>query len=321
MIALRQNILFGVLTIVFIGFYLIAGPFPEQWNIALLIFFLVSTGIPHGAIDHIIFKTGTKSEKYKKISLLKGFFFPYVLLMMVMFLMWLLVPVFTFWFFLLIAAYHFGQSQLYYLNMQEYPVLKFLLYSIWGVFILSWLWIIHWESQIENLESVFEWDLSRQGSLYRLIQFIAVSSPVLLLGSFMFTLRKRIIDAKTLIIEAGILMLLITMFLLLPMYVAFGFYFGLWHSMRVIWTEYHYIKKNNRQPLSVLKFSSWFLPFSLLSFIGLFLLLFSSYWLQTYITPFMLFLIFISGLTLPHAFFMEKMYGWLEEKNLKMSPD
>jgi beta-carotene 15,15'-dioxygenase len=309
MIAIRQNLWFSLLTMLAIVAYFIIGPFSDSVNGFILIFFLLTTGIPHGAIDHIIYRENAVKAGNGQ-SLIKGFFLPYLAMMTITVLFWLLLPSFTFWAFLLIAAYHFGQSQLYYFSLSHVPMQKFLLYCLWGIMILSWLWMLHWDAQIPHLQSLFSWNLERGGFLFSLIQYFAVFSPVAFLLFLTCLVYKNTITLKTAGIEVAVALLLITMFYLLPMYVSFGIYFGLWHSTRVILTEYRFLNANAGERISFSAFVKAFIPFSMLSFLGLGLLWLVCYFLKAYITPFMLFLVFISALTIPHAFFMEIMYGW-----------
>jgi Brp/Blh family beta-carotene 15,15'-monooxygenase len=262
----------------------------------------------------------TKAKQHnKKISLFKNFLIPYLALIGLTILIWMVLPDFMFWAFLLVAAYHFGQSQLYYLPDTVKPYIKGLIYVLWGIMLLSGLWHMHWESQIANISSVFSWDLSKDGSLYRLIQTISIVTLFSMIGIFLILFITNKIDTKIILIELMVVGILMATIRILPLYTAFAIYFGLWHSLRVIFTEFYFLNKAGVQKVSVKKFIKSFIPFSVLSFAGLALLIGVSYLLKSQITPFMLFLIFISALTMPHAFFMEKMYRWLSFRKSKVS--
>lgn len=313
MIGSRQSLSFAAITLIFILVYAIVGPFPAWVDLTMLVLSLIITGIPHGAIDHVIYLTKV-SEINKKTSLLKDFFIPYLLLIGITFLFWFLMPEFMFWFFLLVAAYHFGQSQLFYLPESIKPFLKVAVYLTWGVMLLSILWHFHWDSQVANISSLFFWDLSKGGHLFSIIKFLGWGSLLLLIVCFGWLCFSKKINFKTAIIELSAIGILILLIQTVPLYTAFAIYFGLWHSTRVIITEYHFLQKASAQKTSIPAFMKTFIPFSILSFIGLIFLIGISYLMQASITPFMLFLIFISALTMPHAFFMEIMYKWLSAK-------
>ena len=82
----------------------------EGYMFAIL---LIGFGIPHGALDHkILFARGSFCFKEKM-----RFYFKYISLMICMGSFWYFSPYFAFIFFMIISAYHFGQSQLYYIKL------------------------------------------------------------------------------------------------------------------------------------------------------------------------------------------------------------
>jgi beta-carotene 15,15'-dioxygenase len=310
MLASRQNIYFGIITLLVLVPYQMGWALPLGFDTWVLIFSLSVTGIPHGAIDHVIFLQNQKGNTTKG-NLLKSFFMPYLLLIGLTFLLWLLIPEIMFWFFLAVAAYHFGQSQLYYIHLPEKSKSKTVLYISWGIFILSSLWIFHWEQQSTIIQSVFSWNLDANGILYQSIFLAAVLSGVITIAVLISLFRKGLLAGKMLVQEILVLMLLTALFMYTTPFMAFAVYFGLWHAARVMITEYHFLKMEKKNQLSLVSFIKSFLPFSLLSFAGLGMLYWISKLLEASISPFMLFLIFISALTMPHAYFMERMYKFL----------
>jgi Brp/Blh family beta-carotene 15,15'-monooxygenase len=317
MVAAKQSLFFALITIVVVSIHLIVGDMPPWVDITVLMLSLVITGIPHGAIDHVIYLTKANVIK-RKASLFRDFFIPYVGLIGLTIIVWVIIPDYMFWIFLLVAAYHFGQSQLFYIPNTLHPFFKGLMYALWGIMLLSGLWHVHWESQVANISSVFSWDLSNNGSLYVMIEVVSKISLVLIIGGFLLLWLTKTIGIKTMLVELMVVGILLGMIQVLPLYTAFAIYFGLWHSMRVILTEFYFLKKASFAKLTISGFVKSFIPFSILSFAGLALLIGISYLLESKITPFMLFLIFISSLTMPHAFFMEKMYGWLSFRKTKI---
>jgi Brp/Blh family beta-carotene 15,15'-monooxygenase len=105
--------------------------------------FLLLVGIPHGAIDHILF---LDSNKVKPVY----FYGAYLGLMMLYVVLWFFFPFLCFVFFLLMSAYHFGQSQ--FSELYKIPNwIKQTLYVTWGVSILSGLLLYN----MEELTSLF----------------------------------------------------------------------------------------------------------------------------------------------------------------------
>lgn len=286
----------------------------EQASLVLLILALVTTGIPHGAIDHVIFAANYRSAGGKTFNLGRQFFLPYLLLLGFTFLIWFLAPALMFWLFLLVSAYHFGQSQLFHVRFAEKSLLKAVLYLSWGICWLGSLWHFHWEQQVAIIQSVFSWDLSAGGPLYELVSMAAVVSGIVALLMLALCLYNRQISPWLLLQEVCLLGFLLFVNYYFHLYVAFALYFGLWHSLRVILTEYQFLRQGGQPNLRPGTFIKSFLPFSLLSFAGLGLLIAASMLLQQKVAPFMLFLIFISALTMPHAVCMFFMYKNLRTK-------
>jgi beta-carotene 15,15'-dioxygenase len=310
MIAYRQNILFGIITLFFLVPHLFGIAMPAGFDTWILIVSLAITGIPHGAIDHVIFLQNQKSV-IQEGNIFTTFFVPYLVMIGATFALWFIAPKLMFWFFLIVAAYHFGQSQLYYITIPEKSAKKTLLYVSWGIFILASLWIYHWEAQSVIIKSVFDWDLSPSGSIYLIVLTALYLSAICCMSIMVLLFKKGILSGKMLVQECLVLVLISTLFYFTSPFLAFAIYFGLWHATRVIFTEYHFLRDEHDQKLKLSSFIKSFLPFSLLSFAGLGLLFWFSQIVQASISPFMLFLVFISALTMPHAFFMERMYHFL----------
>lgn len=308
--ASRLNIIFGIITILVLVPYLTGRVLPSGFDTWVLIVSLAVTGIPHGAIDHVIFIQNQKGGGQNS-NLFKSFFTPYLFMIGTTFVLWFVIPQLMFFFFLLVAAYHFGQSQLFYIGLAKKSKRKTLLYLSWGTFILSSLWFFHWKEQSIIIQSVFDWNLAPFGFIYTTVLFSLILSGLVTGFLLLYFYRKKILPGKMLLQEFGVLGLLTAIFSFTPPFIAFAIYFGLWHATRVIFTEYHFLKNRNGQKLLIFSFVKSFIPFSVLSFLGLGLLFWFSRLLQASISPFMLFLIFISALTMPHAYFMEKMYKFL----------
>lgn len=308
--ASRLNIIFGMITMLVLVPYLTGWVLPSGFDTWVLMVSLAVTGIPHGAIDHVIFIQNQKGTGQKG-NLLRSFFTPYLIMIGTTFVLWFVIPQLMFTFFLMVAAYHFGQSQLYYISLVNKSKRKTVLYLSWGIFILSSLWFFHWKEQSTIIKSVFDWNLAPFGLIYNIVLFSLMLSGLVTGLLLLYFYRKKILPGKMLLQEFGVLGLLTAIFSFTPPLIAFAIYFGLWHATRVIFTEYHFLKNRNGQKLLIFSFVKSFLPFSMLSFLGLGLLFWFSRLLEASISPFMLFLIFISALTMPHAYFMEQMYQFL----------
>jgi len=103
-------------------------------------------GIPHGAIDHIIF------FKKRKITQLK-FYLIYLGLIVAFVTMWHITPVLSLIFFLLISAFHFGESQFEDIKLNKF--FKNTFYFFWGVALLSTL-IFYNIKELANVTAYFD---------------------------------------------------------------------------------------------------------------------------------------------------------------------
>ena len=87
-------------------------------------------GIPHGAIDHVLFFKKRKMSQLKFYSYISGISFLFVIL-------WHILPVISLILFLLISAFHFGESQ--FADIFFKKSLRFIFYFFWDYVYLSTL--------------------------------------------------------------------------------------------------------------------------------------------------------------------------------------
>jgi Brp/Blh family beta-carotene 15,15'-monooxygenase len=270
---------------------------------------LVLTGIPHGAIDHLIFCSRQGIRPTLKV-LFPSFFIPYLLLIAFTVGCWLFFPNLAFMGFLLIACYHFGQSQLFYLPFYSGFLVRAMAYMCWGALVVGGLWYFHWESVSPMLSHLLSWPLQEKGGVvYAWLQFICLVSALFLMVLLVLLLLRKSVPFRLLFSELiSICVILVFIHRVGPV-LGFAVYFGLWHAARVMLTEYGFLAAQERQPIPVTKFIRSFIPFSLVSFAGFALLVVFIYFFNLALSPSLLFVVFISALTTPHAWVMESMYG------------
>ena len=97
--------------------------------------------------------------------------------------------------------------------------------------------------------------------------------------------------------------------------VSFGLFFGLWHSLRA--SQVQIDKVNINRPFTIKEFIKESIPFTLISILGIGLMLLITFYLGSEIKTEMLFLIAISMLTLPHMFIYEQFYNYFDPFRLK----
>ncbi|MDP5120205.1 MAG: Brp/Blh family beta-carotene 15,15'-dioxygenase, partial [Spirosomaceae bacterium] len=123
-------------TFLFIALLLFSFPFlsggvelsiESQFTISMLLVFTI--GIAHGSVDNLLY---LKKSKMKPVR----FYLIYLILVGIYAATWFIFPLFALTLFLLISAYHFGQSQL----TDCFKESKFshkLLYALWGIALIS----------------------------------------------------------------------------------------------------------------------------------------------------------------------------------------
>ena len=270
---------------------------PEQ--VIPAVAFIALLGIPHGAIDHILFLEKSKWSPLAFYAFYLGMVGIYVVA-------WLYFPALSMLLFLLLSAYHFGQSQLVDIDFSG-KWRRMLIYFSWGASILSAL-IVYNQVEIVNLSKGYEEMqllLPVMSETPNLIVLIACTALVVILLAEALV-RKRI-SGDRFAMELFLLFVIHFSFLALPILTAFSLYFVILHSLKVLSDEYKFLSRS-RKRLWVKKFIHLLWPYTLLSLIGTAIILGLSYaeWIE--VSQLFLVFILISVLTLPHSIVMEKFY-------------
>lgn len=305
---LKTNFLHIFITILVISIYpwLETLAFDTQLKVTLALIFLL--GIPHGAIDHILLR-----KKQQSTQAQIRFYVFYLGLIGLYVVAWILFPYFSLGVFFLISFYHFGQSQFSDVKIDEKSKSKKLLYLFWGGSIISGLFYHHYDKLIEFFLETSHFDQTATVitpfSLYYFFLFSSIGTILLMA----YILLKRAHSKKRFLSEIGVFLLLHLAFFTLPPLLAFALYFAVWHSLKVLYEEYQYLGKK-RKRFNLNHFIKELLPFTLISVVGVVLLLFAFSYFEFAISPFFLTIIFLSVLTLPHSVVMDSWYQKMQKK-------
>ncbi len=259
-----------------------------EWVIFGLVFLVI--GLPHGALDHLIY---VNKEKSKNKS---GFFSTYLFVIFIYFILWILFPVFSLIIFLIISAYHFGQVHFIHSRLTKLSPLLF--FSL-GAFYLSVILWSDFAATTAILAKIIEIEgISRLG-----IYFISIFFTVSILQILVLNPARKFYLIMEMLVLGSLLYQL-------PLLLSFVLYFGFWHSFPSLEAEY----KSLTEGLKNGKIS-WFiqkiLPFSLISIIGIsVLLLISINWLSEKENV-LLFFIVVSLISAPHIYVMD---GFLKSR-------
>ena len=284
------------------------GALPEgiQYVFVALLLFLI--GIPHGAVDHLVEKeTAHRAGKPFYLSL---FLVRYLATMLFYGLIWVFLPSASLVFFLLISAWHFGET-----DIEKAPSTRYWQVARlgFGSFVLLWLLLPHAAETTPILMRI-----TQNNAAIMATWAWSVGHKTLLLSFFLsFTLIFVLLAQRQFPIEWYKMRLLRLVFILvltyfLPLLPAFALYFGGWHALCSFQNICQYVLKNQGENAKIAISSAFYvwtktLGFSFLAFLGL---LFGGwYWLHFLQTwdPLPVLFIFLSLITLPHLQVMHRM--------------
>jgi len=290
----------------FIAVFLLLLPIGEINSVGFLhslnTFALVSIlifGIPHGAIDNVLFIKDANVSNTKFIVL-------YILTIVINVVFWVLLPTIAFLFFILLSAYHFGESQLsHYFDKSQRQ--RYIIFMTWGLTILVGMLAIKYPDIVTILDKVDGFKYLSYYPSKSSLYVIAISNLALtVLGLIYITFNKQI-RRTSLVFELFMIILIGFSFYLFPLLVAFALYFVILHSFKVMKDEYSFLLKA-RIIRNISSFIKLLLPFTLLSLFGLIGFCIAIYFDILIIAYEQVIIIFISSITLPHAIVMQRFY-------------
>lgn len=289
--------------------------FPIPQNIQWIFFsmIIIITGIPHGALDHEVAKQS--SHLKNQLFSAKKFHGKYISSMLLYGIVWYVFPTLSFYLFLLISAFHFGETDLPVDSAKVY-LLGILLQLAYGLLILFIILFLHIDTVLPIIQKINIFSPE-------LISFLQKEHIVLLAISasfcfFLLTLAiTYFIDKKSIANIKGISLLIIFVFisaLILPLPLCFIIYFGLWHSVVSLENIRQHLSKTKTEVLTWKSLMIQCIPLTAISLVGLFsIILFLD--LANHINLVIMGLfIGISILTLPHQEVMSKMYFQIRKK-------
>lgn len=292
----KADFIFYAIILLMLSFYplLTAGGSDAQHLFALGAILLL--GIPHGAIDNSIFLHRSKMS-------VPRFFALYLGAIGLNIAVWFVLPQLAYVLFLGLSAYHFGQSQWTDIKWKGERVL----YLSWGsAVILTYL-----TANRESLHSAIADadDLSSFAVFFHApAMHIALAvSFGLALGCILFLAAKRRMRTERILRELFIFGLVAATAVFFDFLFGFALFFVTVHAFKVMQSEYGFFRSNALAG-NVFQFIKALLPLSLLSIVGIVLLMVLVHfeWLQLSY-PF-LFMVVISSITVPHAYVMERFY-------------
>jgi beta-carotene 15,15'-dioxygenase len=286
---------------IFIGIFLLffqyfGGVLTENFQIFFFCFLILATGIPHGALDHLIQK-----QTYIQLNLrysFAGFLVKYLLIMACYGILWYFFSGFSFIFFILISAWHFGETDIE--GVPKNNLIWYVVRVIYGLYLLAFILLIHNQEASPIVKQMLGGHL--HGLLFWQIIQANVKGILYLLGLSLVTFF--IVAQSNYFIQFDkfrfirlALILFITIWL--PLLPAFALYFGGWHALCAFDNTYSFLRKD-KPNLSFKYLYLNSLPFTVLAIIFLMAYLWFCQNFTNHINPFAILFIFISLITLPH---------------------
>lgn len=257
----------------------------SSYSILLFLIVMLSIGIPHGSVDHIIAFINPDARRFNSKLV---FYIIYLSLIIINIVLWIISPFLGLLIFLLISCYHFGETQVLGYNSTDNKLLNFVI----GANILLSLFlnnIIELQGILYILPEFSSLDLSNFDGAF----FLLLSVVVLMLSIVNFDIRRKV----PLYAEITILYMV---FYHTDLLTSFALYFGFCHSLPMLMLEFKELKSDN-----FIKFYLKTLPFTILSLVFGFLLYHFNNDLLTSDNLILFVFIIISSLTLPHVFIMK----------------
>ncbi|WP_020603104.1 Brp/Blh family beta-carotene 15,15'-dioxygenase [Spirosoma spitsbergense] len=285
------------------GYQYWVGPLSVPVQLIFCFSLLVLVGIPHGALDHVIEQEGSLRQS-RPFSLTR-FIIKYVITMAAYGLAWLFFPVLSLVLFLLISAWHFGETDIENAPDDVYwSVTRF----VSGGFVLGFILLTHYADVapivariVQNDPTTLQflsWVSGQTGALLRGWATLGIVLAMLSFGH-----RPMTVNGWRLA-RLGIVLILTYVLPLLP---AFMLYFGGWHSLSSFGNIRTFLQRPTSPAQSVWKLWRQSIPLTLLA-VGFLLAgagIWTSYTPQFDPLPYLF--ILLSTITLPHIQVMHQL--------------
>lgn len=246
---------------------------------------LVSIGIPHGAIDHLI-----SNPKIDRKGL-GNFLLIYLTLIAGYLAIWYLFPLTALIAFLVMSSYHFGQS--HFISENQPKKHAWLVFVSRGGYFLFAILLGDWEMTKLILSALVNLGYLGQSRIFILLALLIST----ILAQYFFGPKIKRSHFLEILIMGPILYLS-------PLLVGFMVYFGFWHALPSMIAEYKFLTGFNPYN-SVKKFGIQLLPFSIISLIGIGLVLFLGLKFLGNNELILLFFVMISLISFPHILYMD----------------
>jgi Brp/Blh family beta-carotene 15,15'-monooxygenase len=281
-----------------------AGNIPYSVQLGFFLILVGATGIPHGALDHIIAKNNREDVSAFNIQ---QFLRKYLLAIIAYSICWIYFPSISLLIFLLISAWHFGETDLVATSGNSFW--DSFGRMICGIFILTIILLTHKEETLSVVQRITKGQEQTLliWSFFAEHKWTTIISTGTLLSIFLTTsiLRK---DQSFQLISSLNLIIILFLCSQLPLLVSFALYFGGWHAIRSFEITFSFLKNQQEEsasdPLTMWKNA---LPMTFLAAFGFIFMAYIWTGLGIKTDPIPALFIFLSIITLPHLDVMDKL--------------
>jgi len=279
------------------GYQFLTGALPMSIQLVFSGLLLLATGIPHGALDHLVERE--RALRLGELFSLPTFLVKYIATMGVYAVAWLLAPVPCLLVFLSVSAWHFGETDLQ--NAPNTPYWSLARLSAGG-FVLAFILLTHATETTPILVQIVQADdltlsvwrgmVERSGVLLR-----GWATLTLVLTMLAYAQRPITIDGWRMIR----LLVIIGLTFYLPLLPAFMLYFGGWHALSSFHLIQNYLPATTKNATEA-AWSVWqkSLPLTGVAFGVLGICATTWYYVSPNFDPLPILFILLSLITLPH---------------------
>lgn len=288
---------------------------PIEANFQFLFFIvgILLLGIPHGAADFLVASENAdlSNSKFSK----NKFFLNYLGRLLLFWILLSLFPMVGTILFILFAAFHFGETDLYRFKTNTISGKIFVI--TYGLVILSVIILHHFEEAIPLL-NLFEFGEKNKLLINWLNQnrylILTFNGAAFFISTFIYFLQNSHFENKDkgqfLIRFAIILIILFN----LPMLLAFTFYFVIWHSLLSLTNIVNYLKGHNTSYQTIAK---QILLYSSIAIIGICLIGLTGYMFANKNAIAGYIFLGLAVLTAPHMEVMYEMYKMIRNRQVQ----